>query len=182
MRSITQGAKQPENAEQERHRGGDAKKYGRNPQRRERSLIEVRFERPHEDRARAVSWYLLNPATQIGQQRAVYLPDVDNHVHGCKNVLRHRQIQRGLHTPLESSKRPGMHYPDDVCAAALLIDNRSSNRVSAEVEVSGLLIDDANPASRGFGTAAKSLAGDKLAFHGIEIAWRHDIGFEIGAG
>jgi len=56
-----------------------------------------------------------------------------------------------------------MHYPDDVCAAALLIDNRSSNRVSTEVEVNGLLIDDANPASRGRGMAGKTPACDKLA-------------------
>src|SRR5207244_8947226 len=145
-----------------------------NPQRRERSLIEVRFERPHENRARAASWHLLKPAAQIGQRSAVYLPELDNHAHGCENVLRHRKIQRGLHTPLESSKRPRMHYPDDVCAAALLIDNRSSNRVSTEVEVNGLLIDDATPASRGRGLTGKTSTCDTLSSHVLDRAWRQE--------
>src|SRR5271163_3622251 len=75
-----------------------------------------------------------------------------------------------------------MHYPDDVCAAALVIDNRSPNRVSTEVEVNGLLIHDADSASHGLGIARKTLTCDELVSQGIEIAWRHGIGYEIDSG
>jgi hypothetical protein len=118
------------NAEQQRHRGGHAKNQGRNTQWRQRSLIEVCFERPYEDRTGAASWHRLKSAAQIGQQRAVYPSDVDHHAHPCENVLRHREIQRRLPTPLESSKWLRMNYPDDAGAATFLVDDRGSNRVS----------------------------------------------------
>jgi len=46
-RSVVQGGEQAESAEQEGHRGGHDKQHGRNVQWCQRSLIKVRFERPH---------------------------------------------------------------------------------------------------------------------------------------
>jgi hypothetical protein len=87
-----------------------------------------------------------NPAPQIGQHGAARFSSPGDQRHGKGSVLRHREIDGGLLTPLEGPEGHSMHYPDDPGAAALVVDDRGPKGPSAEVEVGRFLIDHADTA------------------------------------
>jgi|HubBroStandDraft_5_1064220.scaffolds.fasta_scaffold2395082_1 hypothetical protein len=62
---------------------------------------------------------------------------------------------------LEGSERRRVRHPDDRGPEALAIDDRGADRVSAEVEVGGFLIDDPDPTLAERRTIGKTPACDQ---------------------
>src|SRR5215471_4829558 len=132
---------------------------------RQRSLGEVRLERLYHHRSRTTPRHRLNPPAQIIQQTVAYLASVGNHRHVGQTILRYRKIDRRLRTTLKCSEWLRMHDPDDGRPSSQVVDHRGSNRLSAEVEFGGLLVDQADPTLRGCRSIGKAPARDQLDSH-----------------